>query len=232
MLSPPRALAWTWWRRRGPDIPAADPPVRLRFRDGRDPGDDAGDAGFRRLARSRVAGRLRHHDHDRHNETVEVGNWRHIVGAVGASALIVGGLYLLQPNLRRPRQSQSADLLRRHRGGASCLPGCRSRSPLALPRSATRRSPRRRRYRGRRRADRGRDVPSDPAVGPTVRLPRAADRDDGHGARDDQLPREPAGACARRPVLCADRRDVSRFRNFRLQGSRHGCDRAGAVSRK
>ena len=30
---------------------------------------------------------------------VEAGNWRHIVGAVGASALIVGGLYLLQPNL-------------------------------------------------------------------------------------------------------------------------------------
>jgi tripartite ATP-independent transporter DctM subunit len=30
---------------------------------------------------------------------VEAGNWRHIAGAVGASALIVGGLYLLQPTL-------------------------------------------------------------------------------------------------------------------------------------
>jgi tripartite ATP-independent transporter DctM subunit len=30
---------------------------------------------------------------------VEAGNWRHIAGAVGASALIVGGLYLLQPAL-------------------------------------------------------------------------------------------------------------------------------------
>ncbi len=30
---------------------------------------------------------------------VEAGDWRHIAGAVGASALIVGGLYLLQPTL-------------------------------------------------------------------------------------------------------------------------------------
>jgi len=30
---------------------------------------------------------------------VEAGNWRNIAGAVGASALIVGGLYLLQPTL-------------------------------------------------------------------------------------------------------------------------------------
>jgi tripartite ATP-independent transporter DctM subunit len=29
----------------------------------------------------------------------EVGDWRHVVGAVGASALVVGGLYLLQPAL-------------------------------------------------------------------------------------------------------------------------------------
>ena len=70
MLSPPRALGIRPGRdRRGPDIPAAHPPLRLRFRDGRDPGDDAGDAGFGCLARSGVAGWLRHHDHDRHNQT-------------------------------------------------------------------------------------------------------------------------------------------------------------------
>lgn len=30
---------------------------------------------------------------------IEAGNWRHVVGAVGASALVAGGLYLLQPML-------------------------------------------------------------------------------------------------------------------------------------
>src|ERR1700691_247788 len=30
---------------------------------------------------------------------VEAGNWRHVTGALGASAVIVGGLYLLQPTL-------------------------------------------------------------------------------------------------------------------------------------
>ena len=45
-----------------------------------------------------------------------------------------------------------------------------------------------------------------------------------------KLPRQPAGACSRRAVLRADRRDVSGVRHFRLQGSGHGGDRAGAVS--
>ena len=47
----------------------------------------------------------------------------------------------------------------------------------------------------------------------------------------DPVPRQPAGPCARRPVLCAGRRDVPGVRHLRLQGGRHGGDRAGAVPR-
>ena len=69
------------------------------------------------------------------------------------------------------------------------------------------------------------------ARGAAVRVPRPADRDDRHGARDGGVPRLPARPCARRPLLRAARRDVSRLRHFRLEGRRHGGDRAGAVSR-
>jgi hypothetical protein len=81
----------------------------------------------------------------------------------------------------------------------------------------------RRRPHGRRRQ------PPDPAVGAAVRLPRPADRDDGHGACDGGLPRQPARPRARRPALRAGRRDVPRLRHLRLEGGRHGGRRAGAV---
>ena len=47
----------------------------------------------------------------------------------------------------------------------------------------------------------------------------------------DPLPREPARSRAQRPALRAGGRDVSRVRNLRLEGRRHGGGRAGAVSR-
>ncbi len=75
------------------------------------------------------------------------------------------------------------------------------------------------------------DDPHHPAVGAAVRVPRPADRDDRHGAGDGGFPGEPARPRARRPLLRAARRDVSRLRHFRLEGGRHGGGRAGAVSR-
>ena len=51
-------------------------------------------------------------------------------------------------------------------------------------------------------------------VDPAVHLPRPADRDDRHGARDGRLPRHAARPCARRALLCAARRDVSWCRAF------------------
>ena len=71
--------------------------------------------------------------------------------------------------------------------------------------------------------------PSHPARGAALHLPRRADRDDRHGPRHDPVPRQPARPCPRRPLLCADRRDVSGLRHLRLEDRRHGGDRAGAV---
>ena len=44
------------------------------------------------------------------------------------------------------------------------------------------------------------------------------------------FPRQPARPRPRRPVLCADRRDVSGLRHFRREGGRHGRGSARAVS--
>ena len=72
--------------------------------------------------------------------------------------------------------------------------------------------------------------PPDPAVGAAVRVPGASDRDDRHGARHGGVPGEPARPCPRRAALRAGRRDVSGLGHFGLQGRRHGCRGAGAVS--
>ena len=80
-------------------------------------------------------------------------------------------------------------------------------------------------------AARCRHVALHPAVDPAVRVPRAADRDDRHGGRDGAVPRQSARPCPRRAALRAGRRDVSGVRHLRLEGRRHGGDRAGAVSR-
>ena len=74
-------------------------------------------------------------------------------------------------------------------------------------------------------------VAPHPAGGAAVRVPRPADRDDRHGARDGRLPREPARPRARRAALRAARRDVPRLRHLRLEGRRHGGGGAGAVPR-
>ena len=47
-----------------------------------------------------------------------------------------------------------------------------------------------------------------------------------------RFPREPARPCPRRPLLRADRRDVSRLRHLRLQGRGHGGGRARRCSRR
>ena len=83
---------------------------------------------------------------------------------------------------------------------------------------------------GAGRADGRRHEPSDPALGAAVRVLRAADRDDRHGARHGGVPCEPARPCQGRPALRAGRRDVSGVGHFRIEGRRHGCRRAGAVS--
>ena len=72
--------------------------------------------------------------------------------------------------------------------------------------------------------------PPDPAVGAAVCISRPADRDDGHGARHGGVSGEPVGPCPRRAALRAGRRDVSGVGHLGLEGRRHGCRGAGAVS--
>ncbi len=80
------------------------------------------------------------------------------------------------------------------------------------------------------RIDEGHE-PHHPAFGAAVRVPRAADRGDRHGAHDGGLPREPAWARAGRALLRAAGCDVPRVRHLGLEGRRHGGGRAGAVPR-
>ena len=72
--------------------------------------------------------------------------------------------------------------------------------------------------------------PPDPAGGAAVHLPRVADRDGRHGARDGGVSGKSARPCARRPALRAGWRDVSGFGHIRLESRRHGGGGAGAVS--
>ena len=139
-------------------------------------------------------------------------------------------LALLHPVLADARQAQSADLLSRR--GRRC--GVRRRADRLLVRarhaSAIWRSPRMCRSPcWSARMDDG-HVASGAAVGAAVRVPRPADRNDRHGA---------ASWCAFLASLLghvrgglsyrADRRDVSGVGHLRLEGGRHGGDRAGAV---
>ena len=80
----------------------------------------------------------------------------------------------------------------------------------------------------RRRPVRVRAVASDPALDPDVHRARAVVRRDRHGAHLDRVPGDAGRASARRPVLCAARRDVSGFRHLGGQGGRHGGGGAGA----
>ena len=62
--------------------------------------------------------------------------------------------------------------------------------------------------------------PSHPACRAAVRLPRPADRNDGHGARHGRVPGEPAGPRARRPAIRARRRRCIWFRASRARKPR------------
>ena len=212
-------------------LPAVDPPLGLRIRDGRNRGDDAGHADLGCLARGGPADWLCHHDSDRLCEAVRGRQLAgHRTGAVVPAWFSLAALYLAPAGVRKSRQFEPADLLRRYRR----LPGVRRRADrlrlwsgdvrISGPYDADA-------HRRRGRAHGRRNVASDPAVGSAVCVPGPADRDDGNGAGDGRLSGEPSGSCARRSFLCADRRDVSGFGNLRLQGGRHGGDRAGAVSR-
>ena len=145
---------------------------------------------------------------------------------------------------------------RRHRGAAVDWPAGAARHGLRQPHRVLRHH--RRRLRRHRRADRVRlrhrhHVVSRPyqfhaasvvvnrmdegmsqpaaAVGADVRVPRPADGDDRHRARDGGVPRGAGRPCARRPVVCAAGCDVPGVRHLGLEGGRHGRGGAGAVPR-
>ena len=141
------------------------------------------------------------------------------------------GLWLGAADADRHGHRQPDRLLRRPRRRLRRASACRSPSP-----SASRPC----RYLGadhahaavRRGQPHGRGhVEPAAAVGADVRVPRPADGDDRHRARDGGVPRRAGRPCARRAVLRAAGRDVSGVRHLRLEGRRHGGGRAGAVPR-
>ena len=81
------------------------------------------------------------------------------------------------------------------------------------------------------RAHGRRHEPPHPSRRTAVRAAGPPHRDDRHRPCDGRLPGQPARACPRRTVLCADRRDVPGFGHLGFQGSRHGGRRTGALSR-
>ena len=132
--------------------------------------------------------------------------------------------------LRGPGAPEPAGLLRRRGRGlrvrrrAHCLCLRPGHARLSGP-SHGHRPARDRRAHGRRH------VPPHPAGRSAVRLPGAADRDDGHGARHGGFSRGPARPCARRPVLCACGGHVPGLGHLGLQGGRHGGRGSGPVPR-
>ena len=150
-----------------------------------------------------------------------------------ALALVAGGLRAAvagEADADRARQDQPHHLL----PGGRAADGVRRHSDRLRLRHGDLRLPRARDAHldlGAGGAARRRHVALHPAVDPAVRVPRPADRDDRHGGRDGALPRQSARPHPRRPALRAGRRDVSGLGHLRLEGRRHGGDRAGAVSR-